>query len=408
MSRRRFIAAFTLAELLVSLAVVSVVLTIVVGFVINQKRALEGTELLRGTNETGKDVLLELERRVRNAGFGVDPRVAFDFAWFRCPDSERINGTGGRPTCRDRRDAPDRLVFNTRSLYYRIDPNGVNGCTTVTGCPVGDAWRMTARNPTASPPTFTVAAREGDVFRRGQVLLAACPSGYRWTMATVDTAVSVGAAGDTVLTLHATDAAVPYFENAFTHDCFDTGATVFLIERNAFRIETIESVPWLVLDRGIDLDGDGNDPWTTIDPDDIVPIAPNVEDLQVAYVLERQPGVVAQDSNANFVTGDDAGSSALVEEPNAAAPAPEYQTALDHATRRNLHPANIRAIRLSLVTRSERGDPTRPQGNTGDVLPLLENSSRVLTAAERGRFRRMPFSSSVQLRNMPSRGMFVF
>lgn len=401
------IRGFTAAELAISLVITATVFASVLGVVLAQQQALSSSESLRTASAFGTDALLELERSLRRAGFGVGPEVALDFLSFRCDAAERLAGVAGRPTCRDRRDTADRLVFLARNPIYRIDSNGENGCTRPTGCPHGNAWVMTARDPAATPPAFTVLARTGQRFPRGQVLLAVCPGGFRYTMATVDTPIDVAAAGVVTVRLKPTVAGNPYFANDFTHECFDTGATVFSVDRRAYSIRTFDGVPWLVLDTGVDLDGDGQDPWDVRDDDDLQLIAPYVEDLQVAYVLERRAGNNGPDSDVNGVVGDDA-AAGVPEEPDPAAAGPGYRTGPDDVARRTLHPANVRAVRVSLVLRSERTDKTAIPGWVGDPLPRLENQTRLLSSTELGRYRRQAVSVTVALRNLSSRGMFTY
>ncbi len=399
-------SGFTLVEMAVSLAVVAIVMTLVMGVVIAQKSALQGSEFVRAMNDTGADAMVQIERHLRMAGFGVDPREAFDFSWFDCPTSELVSGPGGRKICRDRRDAADRLVFVSRNPDYRIDPLGTPGCTDVDGCPHGKAWRLGLT--TASPPQLTLTAHLGDVFVRGQVLLSVCPSASRWTMSTVLDTATATSPGDLTLTLYPTDPTVPFFVNDFSNTCYQTGATVFQIDRYEYSIQTFNGVPWLMLDTGLDLDGDGSDPWTTQDPGDLLPIDPDIEDLQVAYVMNRQAGGTAPDPSGDWVTGDDKAAGDPPDEPDAAAPAPQYDTPIADATRQNLNPANIQAVRVSLVVRSEEPDPSQPNGALGDPLPLLENSTRVLTPAQQGGYRRLVFTTTVSIPNMDSRSMFAF
>lgn len=401
MTRRSVPRGFSLAELLVSLAVVAIVLTIVLGFTLAQKGIVEGGEMERAATEQSRDALFEIERNLRSAGFGVDPRFAFDFDSFRCTDDDQIVGEGARPHCRDRRNASDTLVFLTRDPEYRIDPQGTGGCADANGCPKGRAWRL---NDTVAN-TLTLDARAGDLFRSGQVLLGVCPKGFRWSMATVSETVQAEADGALELTLYEANPAEPSLESDFTHACFGTGATVFAVKRFLYGIRTYDGVPWLVRDEGLDLDGDGSDPWEEEDPDDLVPLVPYVEDLQVAYVLERRAGAVPPDSDENFVVGDDAAEVRLTEEPDPNAAAPAYNTGLDDPLRRNLHPANIRAVRVSLVVRTERSVPQQGGGSAhGDPLPQPENSIR--TVDEDG-YRRFVVSATVAVRNMSSRAMFV-
>jgi len=400
MIRRPSMRGFTLVEILTSLAVASIVLGMMVAVVISQKGSLQGSELRRTMSEDGKDAILALERQLRAAGFGVDPRFAFDFSWYDCGST--VPGPGGRATCRDRQGAPDRLVFMARSPRYRIDVLNANGCTDVNGCPTGDAWRFKS----STLPQVKLTMRGGEVFTRGQVLLTVCPSAASWTMSTVATSTTVAAAGDFNLTVYPTVAGNPYFENDYTAACYASGATTFLVNRYEYFVQTYAGVPWLMLDRGLDLNGDGSDPWTARDAGDLLPIAPNVEDLQVAYVMNRIAGGAAPDTNGNFVTGDDAAIS-TPEEPDPAAQAPTYSSQDTATTRQTLHPANIQAVRVSIVIRSSQADASHP-GQPGDALPLLENSTRVLTATERGSFRRYRLSAIVPARNLMSHGMFVF
>jgi len=399
---RRAARAFTLSELMVSVAVVGLVLSMVATITLSQKSALQGTEQLRVATESGKDGLLEIERHLRLAGFGVDPRHAFDFLHFRCTTGERLNGPNGRPTCRDRRDDPDRLVFLARSPNYRIVQNGVSGCGDANGCPAGDAWRMSS----FSGGSVNLAVRGGDRFVRGQTLLAVCPNGFRGTMGTVENTVTVSSDGTSRVKLFDAVAGRPTYENDFSHPCFTTGATVFQVDRYAYWIRVFAGTPWLILDRGLDLDGDGNDPWNAPDDDDLLPLAPHVEDLQVAYVMQRYPGMTGVDTDANFVLGDDGGATAPPEEPDPSANAPLYRSLDTDLTRRNLHPANIRAVRVSLAIRSESPDQDRLGAWTGDPLPRNENSRRALS--DKGRYRRFSSRSTVTVRNLVSKGMFVF
>jgi type IV pilus assembly protein PilW len=406
--------AFTLVELVVSMGVAAITIAMVVMIVVTQQRSMRATEEQRASSEAGRDALFELEKTLRRAGFGLDPRYAFDFRSFRCSSGEVVTGVGNRSICRDRIDAPDRLVFVARNPYYRIDVNGVNGCTSTAGCPTGNAWVVTGRSTSPSTPTVTVVLHANQRVEAGQTLLISCASGGRFTMSTVVAAAEVTTPTAVTLRLAPTNSANPYFENGFVDSCYDSNALAFAIDRYAYSIRTYDGVPWLVLDTGLDLDRDGQDPWSVIDEDDLLPIAPYVEDMQVAYVLDRNSGGAAADSNGDRVVGNDAGLK-QAEEPDATATAPVYATTFDDSSRRNLHPANIRAVRVGLVLRSEKSDSSATgaaSGQTtkwiGDPLPLLENSSRTLTDPALGYFRRQTAMTTVSVRNLASRGMFTF
>src|SRR5690606_22055834 len=147
-----------------------------------------------------------------------------------------------------------------------------------------------------------------------------------------------------------------------------------------------------------DLDGDGLDPWEQEDPDDLLPLLPGIEELQLAYLMNRVPGAAAVDTNSNFVVGDDPASDP--EQPDDSQPAPDYRDGSEEPSRRNRHPPSSRSLRLSLVIRAERADPSRPPGTTGDPLPLFENSTRALAGPDR--FRRLAVRSTVLTRNLNS------
>lgn len=399
---------FTLVELVIALAMSALVFTVVMGVVIVQQRAQESTEVMRTGISSGRAAVVELDRALRRAGFGVDPRHAFDFNFYRCTPTDLVDGR-----CRDRRDTPDILSFVSRDPAYQIIPMSTVPCTDPGGCPdmcldsngctKGRAWRMASRD--MSDPSVTLTARKGQVFRRGQTLLAVCRGSTNYTMMTVDDTVSVDDDGDVELPLKATVSGNPYVENALTSGCYSNQPLVYAIQRHHFFIHEYDGVPWLVLDTGLDLNGSGNDPWTVPDEDDFIPIAPNVEDFQVAYVLGRTNGTMP-DSNANGVVGDNADTGATAEELNASLAAPLYNTPADDPLRSTLHPANIRGVRYTVTVRSDRPDQTAAPSWLGDPLPLSENGNRVLDDSELGRFRRHATSSYVNVRNLDSRGMY--
>lgn len=400
-SRRTSPRGVTLVELLVGIGVLGIVLASITGAVLSQRKVAVSVELGREMLDNGREALLEIEKGLRMAAFGVDPRVAFDFAHFRCDGDDLITGVNGRQICRDRRDGPDRLSFLARDPHYRIDPLGTNGCAVDQGCPTGQAWHLTARD-TTSPPSITVDAREGQRFLAGRVLLVTCSTVARFSMVTVATTTEAEEAGPLRIPLYEAHATDPTRENALDAACFAATPTVFAVDRWHYEIRDYDGMPWLVLDPGLDLDGDGQDPLAEVDLDDLLPIAPGIEDLQFAYVLADPLGETSPDSNQNGVVGDD--SAAAAEEPDPSLNAPEYRTAANHETRRNLHPANVRAVRVSLVARSLRPD----RGRLGDRIPAAENAQRNAEEEVTDELRRALLTTTVATRNMGSRGMFTF
>lgn len=407
-TNRRKERGFTLIELMVSTAVAMVAFAIAVAGMLVFQRSMAASETQRTATESGRDALLELSRSLRRAGFGLEPRFALDFAWFRCGNGQTVKGVGGRDVCRDRVDAPDSLVFVSRNPVYRVDPTGVNGCALAGGCPAGNAWRVNAIFDSATSPTITIEAREGQRFHAGRSLVVSCESGTEFTMVTVSGNAVASADGPLTLSLHRPDPANPFRENAFADGCFSFNPLVFQLDRHAYFVRDFGGTPWLMLDQGLDLDGDGNDPWTQEDLDDVVPIAPQVEDFQVAYVFAPQDGTQAPDSDRNYATGDDR-TGTLPEEPDALANAPLYTTPNMDPRRGNLHPANVRAVRVTLVLRSESVTiQSRAQAPGELARRWTENRAVPQPEPEPDGRQRTVVSTTITLRNLESRGMFTF
>lgn len=375
---------FTLVELLISTAVAGFTLSAVMGVFMTQQRSFESAEVARGSQEALRGAMLEMERTLRMAGHGVDPRMTFDFRWFAC----------AAPPCRDKRDGPDEMVFMARNPNYQLTPNGVSGCTNTLGCPRGKAWQITA----VSLPTVTVDAVSGETFQKGQVMLFACPGASVYSMGTVASDVTTNGPGPIGIDLAATVVGNPYVENAVTNPCYILpGATAFKIDRYHYFVRTVGGVPYLMLENGLDQDGSG-----TIDNNDVIPIARGIEDMQISYVLQRSPAFTAPDADTNWIIGDKGGT---VEEPDPTLAGPVWNTRLDDALRHTLHPANIRAVRIGLSSRSHREDPNALPVQFADKLLKFENRS-VQIAADR--FRRSSATTTIYVRNMGSRSPFIF
>lgn len=380
---------FTLVELLVVTAVAGIAFTLATGTFLAQHRVYEAQEVSRTTQQAAREATLALERALRMAGFGVDPRIAFDFRHYRCTTSP----------CRDATAGPDEVVFVSRSPRYTYEPPG-GSCLRAVGCYTGDAWHVEQ----ASPSSLRITVRGGESFRRGQLLLVSCAAATARTIVRLDRPPAPPAGpGSLDLPLMSAQAGNPYQENALGDACFGSGqATAFQLDRSRFFIDRTGEFPYLLLDRGEDLDGDGTLPDEG-DLDDLLPIARGIEELQIAYVLEPGAGFTAPDSNRNWVIGDAPGTR---EEPNPAAPGPDYGTAIDDIRRFTLHPANVKAVRLTIGAVSTRPDPAPPAGWTGDRLVLQENRNQWNEPPARRR--RAVVRTTVLTRNLGSRAFFLF
>lgn len=378
---------FTLAELLIAMAVAGLALALVMTTFQSQQRSFQSLETGRVARDATRDATMELQRTLRMAGFGIDPKYVFDFSHYACATQP----------CRDFVGQPDEIVFHARDANYSIDPD--------TLATKGNAWTLLA----VSSSALFFTARKGDHFRKGQVLQLMCSGADSAHMVTVSSNnAPLTADGTTFVTLAPSVAGDPYKSNISTVSClFGGGAIAYKVNRYRYYVDdtNVVPVPYLMLDEGFS-DATGNP--------EVVPIARGIEDLQVSYVLAPSPNHSAPDSDTNWVIGDAAG---VQEEPDPAALGPEYDTISDDSLRHTLHPANIRAVRIGLSIRSHRPDPGPPEGWAGEPLTFLGNRSSFTEYAPdtlptvtgiQHRLRRFSSRTLVQTRNLGSKTLFLF
>jgi len=421
---------FTLIELMVGAAVALLVIGVVTATFLSQQRSLQTLDLSREASNAGRDALLSMQETIGRAGYGIDPRYAFDLRIYNCTNYS-VPTTAGN-ACRDHIDSPDELVFVERdpNYYWAGTPNStVQGCDDVNSPCTGHAWQVTSFT-TSSPFRVVINARTGDRFPIGQVVQITCAKGQSPTMGTV-TGSSGSPPGSVTLNLANPVANNHYTDNITTASdpCFGSpGTSLFLVNRYRYFVTQIQkqapsgtgpaqNEPWLMLDRGLDFNGNGNTPETVVstsipggDSADLIPIARGVEGFQVAYLLRPSAGGPgAPDSDGNWVIGDQPG---VVEEPDPFATAPIQSTLDNDASRFTKHPANIRGVRIRLTVRSLvrdqsagagfAGDPAVPAGQTA-----IENRNN-FTAVTLGQFRRYFSSVAVATPNLNSKDPFIF
>ncbi len=395
MARRAFRKGFTLLEVMVSSAVSLVAVAAASQALINQYGALQGRDLSRQATGSAREATQFLDTTLRMTGFGVDPRWAIDMT-YRCTQQP----------CRDSVSGPDELVVVSRDPRYRYRKQGEAGCGDPAGCFSGDAWPVTAA--TTNPPSLTVTFQPGTSLETGRVVLAMCAGGQSPVMLTLGAPVSLSSAapaGSVVINRFSTDTTLgPYNATGSLLTCHgQPGAAMFLIDRARFFVQTLDGTPWLMLDTGRDLDGDGVLP--PADQDDLIPVAKNVLDMQVAYALDPCAGSPAgPDYDSNWVIGDTKGRQ---EEPLliTTPPAPTYGAAYNDPARCTMSPANVRAIRLSLRLQSDRVDHSRGDNWGGDTLASPENRTAGLNVPGHRLF---SSQLDVTLRNMSSQASFIF
>jgi prepilin-type N-terminal cleavage/methylation domain-containing protein len=402
-------SGFTLIELLISIAVMGFSISLAMGIFIAQQNSFQSLDLMRVAQEAGRDASLDFEVSLRRVGFGIDPQYALDFNTYpTC-----ANGT----FCRDQTKQPDEIVFYARNPNYHWDPQNTNGCTNADGCfTAGKGWFVDST--TVAPTTLVLNTRGGELFAKGQIIVLTQTNGQSPLMVTVSSTVSVaaGTVGKTTIILNST--------KTWTNDPYinSIGASppnpsppnppykyAFLVDRFRYYVAQADgtpytaqpnSTPYLMFDSGLA-------------PDNVnverVPVAKNVEDLQIAYVLNTPTtGGNGPDSNTNWIVGDAPG---VQEQPNPAAqgPNPDYiQAPPTDASRFTLNPANVRMVRYSFIIRSYRPDPYPTTAWAGDPFPFKENRDTTTGVPALGRYRRVVISGSVALRNMESRNSFVF
>ena len=257
--------------------------------------------------------------------------------------------------------------------------------------------------PTSTLITATLGSL--DTIQRGRIVLAMCSDSTHPVYAKVtNVAAGPGNIGIQIAINSSTSTTTLVGDTAFSL-CHNTGY-LLLIDQYHYFITNITTnsgtEPWLVLDTGIDYNNDGNYP--PADTKDLIPVARDVEDLQVAYLIGVpfvSPVPAAPDSNQDWIVANNS-AAAAVEEPNPAATAPQ-----NGASNGSMHPGNIRGVRASLVVRSVIADRSLGTLFTGDPAIKFENRSDV-SAITPGQFRRMPITLSVATRNMGSANPYLF
>jgi type IV pilus assembly protein PilW len=423
---------FTLVEMLIALLVAGIAISGALLMIRSQQHTFQASNKLRQAQNAARGALLFLEQRVPLAGFGLDPAEAFDFQWYRC--------AGACP--RDFNDAPDELVYYARNLNYRVVEDAAAAVTTLHG----KVWKGLKLNDT----TISLEARAGDVFRAGQILQYACDSALVFTMVTLQSTTVAPADGPLDLQLEplvggglvsgssrdpfrrqdAADTADVLYKK--WNNCFLNNARVFQVDRYRFYVRPVVAAagrtdPYLVLDQGVDRDGDGD-----VDLDDEVLVAEGIENFQVSYAFV-DPAIPPTGTTPGTVTTVPNPGTAPNTTPNVITPtwfpgvfdavkqypflaSSQYFTRSTtplEPKRKTNDQGNIRAVRISLVARSPEPDP---QGIAN--LTYVANSplwtmnftsvpawlAADLVADVRDRYMRAIASTFVEVPNLASRG----
>lgn len=388
-SRARRPSGVTLIELVVATLVSAIVIAGALALLSSQQRAYQSTSSDRGLQDAARLALSAVTDNLRHAGLGVDAGLAFDFGsaanlrMDRGPNGLTYSAASlacATPvSCRDKVDGPDELVF-----LYR-DPS------------FGKVLMAAA---TAASANLTLEGPLRQPLRKGQILQVMCFSG-NMTWAYVQVSAEVPASNNPTVSVAIESAATANFprQNANLADaCFSSvassdpgtrfsAAKVFKVDRYRYFIARYDGRPYLMMDQGL-FDGDGN-PLLDV-------VAPDVEDLQVAYTFSNAPADQLVGAAAGTVLA--AGATGIDLAP--ADGCPIYADDPASPMRVNHHPGNIRAARVSLVVRTSEADL---RITDGDTLPAALN--RPVIPADPG-FRRLRVETTVAPRNMDSRAPY--
>lgn len=376
---------FTLAELLVGLVVTSIVMTAVVAIFIGVQRSYQAETEVKIITENGRGTMLFLERVLPLAGYGLDPRLAFDVTGTQTRDNQDVQGVSYTTSFTQKplpgpagRTLSDDLAFRFR------DPAFLR------------AGRLNAGNT-----QITLSTTLNMQLPQGKLLMVGCRGGADYTMVRV-----VGTPGPTATTITVANAAAPFVTNTANCLTLDGPATspwVFLIQEHRLRIVNLAGRPWLVSFRNLEAS------VTDLTLDNFDPIAPDVENFQVAFGMNRaRPTLTccqaAPDAagNSNFIVGDEPGDNFFAQPTGVLGTKPDYRTGYEQLPRFTAHPANIRSVHVALVLRSSRN---LPDGRTDLQTGSLFNSP-VYTPATDG-FKRSLFHTSINTPNLLSRSGFM-
>ncbi len=424
----------SLLELLIAMAITAIVLAGAIVVVRSQQKAFSDGQRLRGAQGSARRALLALEQALPLAGFGMDAALAFDLNGWYAPGSP-LCPTELAGCARDSVANPDELVFFAREPNYWIPASNADD-------PVGNAWRISA----VTSGAVSVYARQGDVFRKGQIFLAVCPGSSSYAYFTSDETVpSLAAAGVRSISLKAVDTSNPFRRQdvAAATACFTTTppadpARLFLVNRFRFHVRPVAVGtmagatlydPLLVLDRGVDTNLDN-----AVDTNDELLLAEGIESIQVTYLLNSGALAPVGATSGSVITRVAAAAASATSAANTitttlfpgAAPVTgeTVYTASSFyrytfgppaaAERATNHQANIQAVRVSVLARSTAVDV---QANTraSSFLPLANQNAlptwiTAYPAAIGGHdgYQRVVLDTTVSLPNMSTRAMTYF
>jgi type IV pilus assembly protein PilW len=420
----------TLVELLVALAISGIVLATLFGVVQSQQTAYFQGHLQRAAQSSARQALAYVETRLATAGYGMDAPLALDFRGYGASDAGNPQPCPAlaAPCDRDRIDGNDELVFYARNPRYWVPEDRAG-----TVQPVGNAWRVV----NVDLASVQLQLKPNDLIERGRILQLVCKDGGRYLYATVSqtTRATAGLAPGAVETkqipLYGSLAANPFRrqELAAADACFTGGnARAFFIDRFRFHVRpvnvggTVGVRPYLVLDSGLDVNGDG---W---DEGEETIVAEGIESFQVGYVLTgTAAGFPARGTTPGTritwvpgMPGSTTGNANVTTLVYPGVPDPgewEYQptswyryavgpTPAVAAERLTDHQANVRGVRVVLVARGPEPEPSKAR--VEPLVPILNANALPPWISTTVAYNRARVETTVPVRNMTARAMNDF
>jgi len=397
MRTRRPPRGVTLIELVVAMAVSTLVAAAGVALLVSQQQAFRSGSDDRAMQETARMALEEVATGLRMAGYGLDPVLAFDFGALagvridRAPAGElvaiRAQACATPVLCRDSETGADELAFRSRDPAF-------NHLTTA----AATKTELSITGPLNAP------------LRKGQILQVACLSGtLEWAFVTVDAevAATTGIAPVTVPLENVSGSDFPLQGDWLEHSCFQVPGQVSVLKVDRYRyfVRTFDAAgnavgwntsggrPFLLLDQGL-TDAAG----AAI----VTPVAADVEDLQVTYLFPAAiaPAATAVPPTPGTRLAD--GEGGIDRAP--AAGAPTYATLRGDPSRATNYPANLRGVRVAVSVRSAVPRPA-PGSDADNLIPAAGNR-RATAAAETG-YRHLLFETTVAPRNLDARTPYL-
>ncbi|MFY0565323.1 PilW family protein [Archangium lansingense] len=369
---------FTLLELLVGTATTTIILAAVAVSFVGIQGSYQTESRIKVAVEGLRTASGFIEQRVRMAGYGIDPRFAFDFNATAIPGQAKANHTlvfaKGIP-----KSVTDDLAFRYRDAAYlrRGRYMGSGGLVLESG-------------------TFGVD------LSKGQRIIVSCNNGKKYLVLKVTTAgVSKGVGASSSFTVDPALSSIPQDDTCLSKTGALDAPYIMLLHEVRLRIVDLGGRPFLMAFQGLD----------ELNMDTAVPLAADVESFQVAYIMNRPPldgpnaTIAAVDANSsapNWVLGDvnSADKDRFPEPRDPLKPEPRYSDPYDAPVRFSRHPANIRAVRVSISLRSATPEAN---GRRAFARGDLEDSGET-TAADG--FYRTNMTTTVRVPNLLSRSSF--